>query len=460
MTCLQYLTPMSRLAATDSLLRIWRSPSTSPFLPVLLGEPEICRRVWSDACCRENDHGCLLKLSDDSVLLDLCATAVLENVDLYQTSLEILASTTQLPLPLIQRKTFKLSLRQIVTLFESCGKPCSPAVTAVASCCIYSKARCSEDSSTLISAMREECGNCFADSTVLAALVEVAGPAWRSPILCEFYGHGDAEPDHLVINLRTILSACLESSAVRIGLAMSAYEYDLLLNKVQSTFLTSALREHVFALLPGQTSEASTPTNDATEAKRTSQQAKPYRGNVFDQDPDQAAPSDRETESTILDQLRRSLPAAKDQSGLLESAKAVLQAAQRCEIPEARSLAESFLYDLLNARAETTGLFALNQKMNFTFGSRAAEIDLCCVDLRIAIEVDGHYHFSQPESYRRDRRKDLLLQCENYLVLRFLAEDVVAQMSDILETIIDAIAWRRSRKSSLTNPAQSQHRRR
>ncbi len=111
---------------------------------------------------------------------------------------------------------------------------------------------------------------------------------------------------------------------------------------------------------------------------------------------------------------------------------------------DARSLAESFLFDLLNARPETAGLFTLNLKMPFTFGGRPAEVDLCCLDLQIAIEIDGHYHFGSPDAYRRDRRKDLLLQREGYFVLRILSDDVVPRMQEVLETVINTVHWRQS----------------
>jgi very-short-patch-repair endonuclease len=40
------------------------------------------------------------------------------------------------------------------------------------------------------------------------------------------------------------------------------------------------------------------------------------------------------------------------------------------------------------------------------------------------MELDGAQHLADPVAYRRDRRKDPLLQENGYLVLRFLAEDV------------------------------------
>jgi very-short-patch-repair endonuclease len=71
-----------------------------------------------------------------------------------------------------------------------------------------------------------------------------------------------------------------------------------------------------------------------------------------------------------------------------------------------------------------------------------AEVDLVSRKLRLAIEIDGYYHFQDLDDYRRDRRKDLELQRRGYLVLRFLAADVVARLEEILDTILNAVAYR------------------
>ena len=55
---------------------------------------------------------------------------------------------------------------------------------------------------------------------------------------------------------------------------------------------------------------------------------------------------------------------------------------------------------------------------------RWSEVDLLCDDTRVVVELDGAQHLGDPAAYRRDRRKDQLLQENGYLVLRFLAEDV------------------------------------
>jgi very-short-patch-repair endonuclease len=102
---------------------------------------------------------------------------------------------------------------------------------------------------------------------------------------------------------------------------------------------------------------------------------------------------------------------------------------------QARSLAELLLWMALEADPETTGLFALNARGGFTFGNREAEIDLLCQELMIAIEVDGYFHFQDKHAYRRDRAKDMLMQQAGMLVLRFLAEDVIEDVEQVVSRI-------------------------
>lgn len=56
------------------------------------------------------------------------------------------------------------------------------------------------------------------------------------------------------------------------------------------------------------------------------------------------------------------------------------------------------------------------------------------------MELDGDQHLADPAAYRRDRRKDLLLQENGYLVLRFLAQDVGRDLDRVLDTILRALA--------------------
>ena len=73
------------------------------------------------------------------------------------------------------------------------------------------------------------------------------------------------------------------------------------------------------------------------------------------------------------------------------------------------------------------------------------EVDLLCDLERVAIELDGAQHLGDAEAYRRDRRKDMLLQENGYLVLRFLAEDVGKGLDGILDAILRALVNRRTR---------------
>ena len=105
-------------------------------------------------------------------------------------------------------------------------------------------------------------------------------------------------------------------------------------------------------------------------------------------------------------------------------------------INRARSATEAFLYRRLQTLPATAGRFRLNADLRIPFnGNGRMEVDLLYEEARLAIELDGAQHLDSPEAYRRDRRKDMLLQQHGYFVLRFLAEDVGKQ----LDTVLDAI---------------------
>src|SRR5215470_2242558 len=77
---------------------------------------------------------------------------------------------------------------------------------------------------------------------------------------------------------------------------------------------------------------------------------------------------------------------------------------------------------------------ASNCRSRLTVGAEW-EVDLLCPIARLAIELDGSHHLGNVEAYRRDRRKDQLLQENGYFVLRFLAEDVGKNLDFVLDTI-------------------------
>ncbi len=103
------------------------------------------------------------------------------------------------------------------------------------------------------------------------------------------------------------------------------------------------------------------------------------------------------------------------------------------------ALPNASCFEFLESLPETAGRFELNATLDFQFGPRPAEVDLLCRSPRIAIELDGYFHFLAPDGYRRDRTKDWELQRRGFVVLRFLAEDVIPQLEMIRDRILDAI---------------------
>jgi very-short-patch-repair endonuclease len=113
---------------------------------------------------------------------------------------------------------------------------------------------------------------------------------------------------------------------------------------------------------------------------------------------------------------------------------------------DARSVAEATLYEALEATPATAGRFALNESLSVRFGGQAAEIDLLSRGDRIAIEVDGVHHFADLDCYRRDRRKDLLLQTQGFVVVRLLAEDVMRDARAAVTAVCQVLAFRREER--------------
>ncbi|MEW6490581.1 MAG: DEAD/DEAH box helicase family protein [Thermodesulfobacteriota bacterium] len=107
----------------------------------------------------------------------------------------------------------------------------------------------------------------------------------------------------------------------------------------------------------------------------------------------------------------------------------------------ARSASEAFLYRRLETLSHTAGKFRLNAELPISFDGRGQmEVDLLAASSRVAVEIDGAQHLADPAAYRRDRRKDLLLQENGYLVLRFLADDLGTRLEEVLEAIQRALA--------------------
>jgi superfamily II DNA or RNA helicase/very-short-patch-repair endonuclease len=106
----------------------------------------------------------------------------------------------------------------------------------------------------------------------------------------------------------------------------------------------------------------------------------------------------------------------------------------------ARSASEAFLARRLQTLPPTRDRFRLNQRLPIPFDDKGEmEVDFLAADERLAIELDGAQHLADAEAYRRDRRKDALLQQHGYLVLRFLADDAAKRLDLVLDTILAAL---------------------
>jgi len=112
-------------------------------------------------------------------------------------------------------------------------------------------------------------------------------------------------------------------------------------------------------------------------------------------------------------------------------------------IQRARSATEAFLFRRLETLPDTAGRFRMNVELPIPFnGCGQLEVDLLCADAKLAIELDGGQHLETQEAYRRDRRKDVLLQQSGYFVVRFLAEDVGKHLDSVLDTILRILSHR------------------
>jgi superfamily II DNA or RNA helicase/very-short-patch-repair endonuclease len=115
-------------------------------------------------------------------------------------------------------------------------------------------------------------------------------------------------------------------------------------------------------------------------------------------------------------------------------------------VDRARSASEAFFYRRLETLPETKGRFRLNAELPIPFDCRGKmEVDLLCPDARLAIELDGGQHLASTDAYRRDRRKDALLQEHGYFVLRFLVEDVGRRLDEVLDTVLRALSGQTQR---------------
>jgi len=109
----------------------------------------------------------------------------------------------------------------------------------------------------------------------------------------------------------------------------------------------------------------------------------------------------------------------------------------------ARSASEAFIFRRFESLPELQGRFRLNESLPLPFDDRGqTEVDLLCAEAKLVIEIDGVQHLGDAAAYRRDRRKDALLQVNGYFVLRFLADDLGRNLDEVLDTVLRVMAAR------------------
>jgi superfamily II DNA or RNA helicase len=107
----------------------------------------------------------------------------------------------------------------------------------------------------------------------------------------------------------------------------------------------------------------------------------------------------------------------------------------------ARSASEKFLYQRLQSLPTTKDRFTLNAVLAIPFNDRSTmEVDFLDAEKKLVIELDGGQHLGDARAYRRDRRKDALLQEHGYFILRFLADDLGQDLDRVLDAVQRAVA--------------------
>ena len=105
--------------------------------------------------------------------------------------------------------------------------------------------------------------------------------------------------------------------------------------------------------------------------------------------------------------------------------------------PDARSAALRFLHKRLDTLPATHGHFRANARLPIPCGTNPdLEVALLSSNDHLAIELDTPSDLANPDSYRRARRQDLLLQSAGYRILRFLAPDIPSRLPSILDAIL------------------------
>lgn len=101
--------------------------------------------------------------------------------------------------------------------------------------------------------------------------------------------------------------------------------------------------------------------------------------------------------------------------------------------PTARAAVSKFLFERLESRDGTKGMFRLGTRLPIPCGANPfVDVDLLDAAHKLAVMLDVSAELSDVEAYRRARREDWLLQKNGYHVVRMLVEDVCARLDETL----------------------------
>lgn len=138
----------------------------------------------------------------------------------------------------------------------------------------------------------------------------------------------------------------------------------------------------------------------------------------------------------LADTLKGLVPLSLEDGRILD-----VVAARPSTAPLLRSAFEGVLYYLLEARAETRGVFRTNVRIRHANGGGADEVDLVAEEAKLAIEIDGGQHKAWDHT-RRDEQKDARLRGIGYEVIRFEARDVATRPTDVWKRVHQMLGQR------------------
>lgn len=260
--------------------------------------------------------------------------------------------------------------------------------------------------------------------SVLQSLVKVVGSA-RIPAIIVYQWTGEMNVSDLESTASRLVQIATKCPLMPVAIALNAASLSAFLDEAAESRSKAIFREGV-VFFEGMTCKAI--------QRRISAHAQPQENGQSKAEVVAKRLADDGADENLVESFTELICLSQSGSPKLKESDA------------ARSAAERFLWERLESHPITAGLFELNGKLSAPAAFRSVmEVDLLCRELQLAVEIDGYYHFQDDAAYRRDRRKDLDLQKQGYLVVRLLAKDMVARYEEILETIFQSVEFQRNR---------------